>query len=58
MNEELYFRPWWIPDPAVWRLIESVDEQAAAKAQIEYYREIAAAQSRALETAARAINQG
>jgi hypothetical protein len=58
MNEELYFRPWWIPDPAVWRILEGVDKQAAARAQVEYYREIAAAQVKALDAAARAIGQG
>jgi hypothetical protein len=58
MNEELYFRPGWIPDPAVWRLLESVDQQAAARAQIQFYRDVAAAQIKALETAARAVGQG
>jgi hypothetical protein len=58
MNEELYFRPGWIPDPAVWRLLESVDQQAAARTQIQFYRDVAAAQTKALEAAARAIGQG
>jgi hypothetical protein len=58
MNEELYFRPWWIPDPAVWRVLESVDQQAAARTQIAFYRDIAAAQTKALEAAAKVVGQG
>jgi hypothetical protein len=58
MNEELYFRPWWIPDPAVWRLLETVDSTAAARAQVEFYRDVAAAQTKALEAATRALGQG
>ncbi len=58
MNEELYFRPGWIPDPAVWRLLETVDKQAAARVQIQFYRDVAAAQAKALEAAAKATGQG
>jgi hypothetical protein len=58
MNEELYFRPWWIPDPAVWRVLETIDQKAAARAQIAFYRDIAAAQSKALEAAGKVIEQG
>jgi hypothetical protein len=55
MNEALYFNPHWIPDPAVWRLLEAADPQAAARAQIQYYQEVAAANVKALEAAARII---
>jgi len=58
MNEELYLRPGWIPDPAVWRLLEAVDEQAAARVQIQFYRDVATAQAKALEAAAQALGQG
>ncbi|HEY1879748.1 MAG TPA: hypothetical protein VGG68_07440 [Caulobacteraceae bacterium] len=53
MNEQLYFNPHWIPDPAVWRLLESIDQKAAARAQIAFYRDVTAAQTKALEAAAK-----
>lgn len=53
MDEQFVFRPWWIPDPAVWRVLEHIDEKSAAQIQIELYTKVAQAQVEALQAAGR-----
>ncbi len=53
MDEEFVFRPWWIPDPAVWRILEEIDQKSAVQIQIGLYTEVAAAQLKALQAAGR-----
>jgi hypothetical protein len=50
---EFPFNPSWIFDPAVWRVIEQADKNAAAKLQIQLIRETLAAQVRAVDAAAK-----
>ncbi len=49
LPESLRFNPHWIFDPAVWRIIEEVDKNAAARIQIQLVRETLAAQVKAVE---------
>jgi hypothetical protein len=55
MDETFRFNPSWIFDPAVWRIIEQADKNAAAKLQIQLVRETLAAQMKAVEGAAKII---
>jgi hypothetical protein len=55
MAENFTFNPSWIFDPAVWRIIEQADKNAAAKLQIQLVRETLAAQTRAVEGAAQIL---
>jgi len=57
MDEAFRFNPSWIFDPAVWRIIEQADRNAAAKLQIQLVRETLAAQMRAVEGAAKILGQ-
>jgi hypothetical protein len=58
MDEAFRFNPSWIFDPAVWRIIEHADKNAAARLQIQLAREILGAQLKAVEGAAKIIGQG
>jgi hypothetical protein len=53
MDEQFVFRPWWIPDPAVWRTLEQIDEKSAFQIQLDLYTEVAQAQVKALQAAGR-----
>ncbi len=53
MDEAFRFNPSWIFDPAVWRIIEQADKNAAARLQIQLARDTLAAQMKAVEGAAK-----
>lgn len=65
MAEEDYgFYPWLIADPPIWRMVDQVpsgepaeNKRAAAKIQINLYRETLAAQLKAVEAVAKIIEQ-
>jgi len=58
MADNFAFNPSWIFDPAVWRIIEQVDRNAAAKLQIQLARETLAAHMRAVDGAAKILGVG